>query len=86
MLLLELPPSRQSPSNIKLLKNLSECSTAEKTLQPSHMFHALSNLVIAWQEKDNSTIMESVECLCGFKSQTKEQFILLNELCKKYDK
>lgn len=88
LVLLELPPARQSPSNINLLKELTENLTngSSTIQQPPHMLNALSNFVLAWQDKDNATVIDSIEQLSGFRSQTKDQFMLLNELRMKFNK
>lgn len=90
LVVLNLPPSRQSPSHIKLLEkyssveNIPDCTNSDKSAFrfkiPSSVETLLKDLVITWQERDtvemNKTVLRLFEC----RSLKPEHYSILKEL------
>ncbi|GAB0097081.1 40-kDa huntingtin-associated protein [Sergentomyia squamirostris] len=91
LLLLELPPSCQSPSHIKLFEkytNLSASGLHSNNL-PSNMnielFLHLQGLAVACQLKDIDAIRASRNEISRFHAITPEQHFLLSRIVKKFE-
>ena len=91
LLYLELPPSRQSPSNIKLLECFSNKKTASPSLYDLELYEPftskLQELVTACQTTKNSIIIQNcIKQFYTFKCLSKEQHLIIARLLKKYQK
>lgn len=87
LILLELPPSRQSPSHIKLLETFSDASCSKRSYDlPTEMCLTIEDLILAFRAKQHSELCSIVEELYGFLSLTKEQHLILQKLEKKFQK
>lgn len=86
MLLLELPPSRQSPTHIQLLEKFSTHSAKDLELELSEDYIvSVEGLVIACQAKNKEQILASLATVSGSVATNKEQHIILQKLEDKYE-
>lgn len=90
MLLLELPPARQSPSHIKLLEQFiaatNHCGSNDIELEMTKdLWMTIKELINACQSLNSRQIVKNVlEKLYGYDSITEEQHLILQQLAKKY--
>lgn len=87
LLLLDLPPARQSPSHIKLLEQFqADDITAVEQLQlPTELVITLQELASACQVKDRDEAHRVTRELTTFCLITKEEHFILEHLMKKYE-
>lgn len=89
LLQLQLPPSRQSPSNIKLLeKFLGWRDVSETTfLHTDFVMDSMESLIFACQfEKEPSSIFAQIASIASIPGVTQTQQILLQQLQRKYER
>ncbi|XP_055713282.1 40-kDa huntingtin-associated protein [Phlebotomus papatasi] len=91
LLLLELPPSRQSPSHIKLLERYtstdsiwSDPENLPQGMDPELFLH-LQGLAVACQTKDIDAIRASRNDISNFRAISPEQFLLLGRILEKFE-
>lgn len=92
LLILELPPSRQSPSHIKLLENYScieECGPQGSFQKIDHLIPinltlSLKNLVLACETVDSELLIQARNNISASVLITADHNLLLNELIERY--
>lgn len=81
LLVLNLPPGRESPSHIKLLEKYSNNEISKNEFSITHSIQlVLQDLVLMWLEKDRVNFLKSIEKLYEFKSLRREHRLILDEL------
>lgn len=84
IILLQLPPSRHTPSHIKLLEKYSSNDITKKSTIPEELFLLLQGLFLACQSGDFNTLIILRNDIFKIMSITNEQKILLDALVAKY--
>ncbi|XP_055684729.1 40-kDa huntingtin-associated protein [Lutzomyia longipalpis] len=91
LLLLELPPARQSPSHIKLLERYTStesCWSEAENLpigMDQELFLHLQGLAVACQTKDIEAIRASRNDIINFRAISLEQSILLQRILVRFE-
>ncbi|XP_059617226.1 40-kDa huntingtin-associated protein [Phlebotomus argentipes] len=91
LLLLEVPPARQSPSHIKLLERYTslESSCSDPANIPIGMdlelFLQLQGLAVACQMKDIDAIRASRNAIIDFRAVAPEQHFVLGRILRKFE-
>uniref|UniRef100_A0A6B2E9E6 Uncharacterized protein n=1 Tax=Phlebotomus kandelakii TaxID=1109342 RepID=A0A6B2E9E6_9DIPT len=91
LLLLELPPARQSPSHIKLLERYTSTdgSWSDSDNLPRDMdlelFLHLQGLAVACQTRDIDAIRASRNAISDYRAIAPEQHLLLGRILKKFE-
>lgn len=88
LLLLELPPSRQSPYHIQLLDVSIDSVSKDNRYYglPIEMCHTVDELIVAFKTKETETCGLIIEELLSFRVVTEEQHLILHKLEKKIQK
>lgn len=92
LLILELPPSRQSPSHIKLLENYSNIDDNETLgsfqkidhLIPESLVNCLKNLVLACELQDRELLLETRDQISSSEIITSNHNLLLDSLVQRF--
>lgn len=84
IILLQLPPSRHTPSHIKLLEKYSSDDMIKTSTIPEELFLLLQGLFLACQSRNYNTLIEIRNDISKYDSITIEQNMLLDSLVRKY--